>query len=114
MDNNQRLPATVAIWAAFTIIMAILIGTIGASDADINLGGGFILLVIVIALIVAVKESTEAIWTGTRSESPDAAKAKRDRRARMSRLIESLDDEEIYDLEALLLREEEEAQSFRQ
>jgi hypothetical protein len=62
-------------------------------------------------MAAAVASSTSTIW-GSHSEADrelDAAKTKRTSRARIERLVESLDDDEVYELEALLLDRDEKA-----
>lgn len=102
----MRLAATFIVWAAFTFIVAIFAAMIAAANYSVTTGGGIILMIVFLALMITVSNATRAIWTG-QAES-DAlenrrAKAKRRYRGRVERLLDDLDDEEVYDLQALLL-----------
>lgn len=109
MDSQYRLAATVIIWAAFVIMIGIIGGLIAASGFSLDLAGGGIVLVIILGMLVAVTQSTQAVWSGEQKtpsredERRAAGKAKRQERSRIERLIQDLDDDEIYDLEAMLL-----------
>jgi hypothetical protein len=110
MRDNTRLLATLVVWTALVMIIGIIGGVLVATGADLNwLGTGAVVLV-VLMLIAMVGVSMEAIWKGgeTSEDELRAAKTKRVSRTRMERLIEALDDNEIYDLEALLLARDEE------
>jgi hypothetical protein len=112
MRDNTRLLATLIIWGGFTIVIGIIGGLLATSDTTIDLGGAIIVLIIVLSLMALVGMSMQAVW-GVQSssaeddESARLAKAKRTGSRRVERLIESLDDDEIYDLEALLLSRED-------
>jgi flagellar motor component MotA len=108
MRDNTRLLATLIIWGGFTIVIGILGGLLATSDTTIDLGGAIIVLIIVMSLMALVGTSMQAVWNAQpghadEDESARLAKAKRTGSRRVERLIESLDDDEIYDLETLLL-----------
>jgi len=108
MRDNSRLVATLVIWIGFTIITA----TIGTSAtgpfAQSNSAAGF---GVILVLAMTAMISTLAVWLGrdrsVSAESSHVAKAKRQSRDRIERLVESLDDDDVYELEALLLARED-------
>jgi uncharacterized membrane protein YhiD involved in acid resistance len=108
MRDNSRFAATLVIWIGFTIITS-TIGTsaVGpfAHDSSVAVFG----VILVLALTAMI--STLAVWLGRsdsgQEESSRVAKAKRQSRDRIERLVESLDDDDVYELEALLLAREE-------
>jgi 4-hydroxybenzoate polyprenyltransferase len=111
MRDNTRLLATLVIWSAFTIIMGIIAAVVATGD-ELDWVGAVFLLIILLTLMVIVGTSTQAIWGAKQDDSADdeerrLAKAKRIGSRRVERLIEQLDDDEIYDLEALLLARED-------
>ena len=113
MKDTTRLLATLIIWGAFTIIIGIIGGLLAASHATLNGVDTIVLLIIVLSLMALVGTSMQAVWTATTNsanQDDDArlAKAKRVGSRRVERLIEQLDDDEIYDLEALLLSHRDE------
>ncbi|MBN1200283.1 MAG: hypothetical protein JXJ20_00370 [Anaerolineae bacterium] len=112
-ERGTRLLATLIIWGGFTAVMGILAGTVSASNMELDYVGGGILAVIVIFLIAAVMRSTNAIWSGMFTEYETFAKPKRTGRRRAERLIEMLDDDDLYDLETLLLERQEKESSVR-
>ena len=113
MHDLSRVGATCGIWGAMT---AIIIAMLTSAAGPIASADGSVLFGIVFVLAIAATITTLALWTlGNRTapvQRTRMAKSKRSRQDRMARLVESLDDEDIYDLEALLLatREDEEAQ----
>jgi flagellar motor component MotA len=114
MRDNTRLLATLIIWGGFTIIIGIIGGLLATSDTTIDLGGAIIVLIILLSLMALVGTSMQAVWSAQpgradEDESARLAKAKRTGSRRVERLIESLDDDEIYDLETLLLSREDSA-----
>jgi flagellar motor component MotA len=113
MRDNTRLLATLIIWAAFTIIIGIIGAMLVTAEAVLDTGGTVALLIILLALLAVVGSSTQAVWGARSADDADEqtrrAKDKRTGRSRMERLIEALDDDEIYDLESLLLSREESA-----
>jgi cobalamin biosynthesis protein CobD/CbiB len=111
MHDKTRLQATLVIWGAFTIIMGIIAAVVAAGD-ELDWAGGVFLLIIVTTLMVIVGTSTQSVWDAKQDDSEDdetrrVAKAKRTGSRRVERLIEQLDDDEIYDLETLLLSRED-------
>jgi hypothetical protein len=114
MKDDTRMVTTAVIWTAFTIIMGIIAAVLAITGAELDEVGIIALLVVIIGLMVTVANSTMAIWgfkSDEKAESEEAhrAKSKRTGQNRIARLIEELDDEEIYDLEALLLARDEDA-----
>jgi hypothetical protein len=114
MRDNTRLLATLIIWGAFTVIVGIIGGLLAASNAEFTGVDIVVLLIILLSLMALVGSSMQAVWgAGSGSAADDEAarlaKAKRSGSRRVERLIEQLDDDEIYDLEALLLSREDSA-----
>ncbi len=114
MRDSTRLLATLIIWGAFTTIIGIIGGLLAASNETIDMAGAIILLIVVLSLMALVGSSMQAVWNAQSGHAEDdesarLAKAKRTGSRRVERLIESLDDDEIYDLEALLLSREDSA-----
>jgi hypothetical protein len=116
MRELIRLIATLTIWIVFATVMGV---TLSSPTGPLNNANGGEITGIVAIMAAAATISTVVIWYGAkREESRESSaahiargKIKRIERDRVGRLIESLDDNEIYDLEALLLaRHEESAQ----
>lgn len=109
-----RIVATLLIWSCFTAITIALLTSVTGAIARAS-GVELFGIVLVIALAAAI--STAAVWTGTPGYTGGAdralAKAKRRRPRRAEDLLDSLDDEEIYELEALLLAREDQARQQR-
>ena len=107
MKDDTRMIATAVIWSAFTIIMGLIAAALIFTNAELDTIGIGALLAIVIGLMMTVANSTMAIWGFKPEETEDdkvrRAKSKNIERNRVERLIADLDDDEIYDLEALLL-----------
>ncbi len=108
MKDDVRMVTTVVIWIAFTIIMGLIMAALVISRPEMNPPEIGALLIIVIGLMMTVSESTKSIWSARSNDTEDKetarlAKSKRAGRSRIERLIAELDDEDIYDLEALLL-----------
>jgi len=107
MQDDTRMITTAIIWIAFTIIMGIIAAALIFTNAELDTIGIGALLAIVIGLMVTVANSTMAIWEfkpeEEKAEDTRRAKSKNIERSRVERLIAELDDDEIYDLEALLL-----------
>lgn len=111
-----RMIATAVIWiATIAAVITLLTSPTGAiAEAD-----GATAFGIVLVLAIAAALSTLPIWLSAREPRPQAraipvAKAKRHQQDRIERLVEALDDDDIYELEALLLardhRADEESQ----
>lgn len=106
-----RIIATLLVWVMFTVIVISLLTSVTGAISNAS---GSEVFGIVVAIAAAAAISTAAIWSaGSRDEGEESmsrsiAKAKRRRSRRAEELLESLDDEEIYDLEALLLSRERE------
>jgi len=113
MRDSARLGATLIIWLAFTVTMAVLLTTPTGAIAEAD---GATVFGIVLIMAVAALVSTVAVWAATRdkgAELQSRSKAKRSGGSRIERLVETLDDDEIYDLEALLLARDEQARERR-
>jgi hypothetical protein len=114
MREMVRLIATLTIWVVFATVMGV---TLSSPTGPLNNANGGEITGIVAVMAAAATISTIAVWTtGKRDESRDSreipiarGKPKRIERDRVERLIESLDDDEIYDLEALLLSRHDES-----
>ena len=105
-----RTIATLLIWVMFTTIVIAL--TTSATGA-IRSATGSELFGIIAAIAVAATLSTAAVWRGSKKDEDEdesmarsLAKSKRRLSRRAEDILESLDDEEVYDLEALLLSRE--------
>jgi hypothetical protein len=109
MSNGIRLWATLIIW----IIFAILSGTVLTSVTGPIATASENTLFNIIALFAATAGiSTAAVWFGgwqvSRAETEARrAKTKRQMPSRVRRLIDDLEEDEIYELEALLLSRED-------
>jgi hypothetical protein len=107
---NGRIVATVAIWMFLAILSSVILTTsTGAVSHNAAAAFGAVLV-----LAIAAAISTMTIWLTTlrdpaHQDSARLSKAKRSGRDRIERLIASLDDEDIYELEARLLARDEDA-----
>ncbi len=114
MNDSMRLAATVIIWIAFTLMMALIAAAVIITGTIIEGPMAVVILAIMLMLTVAVTSSTRAIWqSSAQAERPGGSRVRakqkhRDPR-RIERLIEDLDDDDVYDLEALLLAREQES-----
>jgi hypothetical protein len=111
MHDNTRLIATLIIWLVFALVMGIVGTVLIFSNVAFNWMIAALVFGIVVIMAAAVTSSTSSIWGSHRETDRelDAAKTKRTSRARIERLVESLDDDEVYELEALLLDRDERA-----
>jgi hypothetical protein len=114
MRDSMRLAATLIIWIALAAVMGILAGVAVAMGDQVDYVGAGMLFLLAVTLLVAVTTSTQAIWTSERTDPEHNATAKakralRNGRSRIERLVEVLDDDEIYELEALLLGQQAES-----
>ncbi len=112
MHDSSRLGATLIIWSALTVMFGIIGAILVTTNAEIDFWGGVFLLILIATLTEAAAKGTKAVWRAAPGQDADdsaraLAKAKRTRLDRLERLVDSLDDDEIYDLEALLLAEHE-------
>jgi membrane protein implicated in regulation of membrane protease activity len=112
MQEKTRLIATLVIWIGFTIMTSTLLTSVTGPIATAN-GAAVFGIVLVLAMVALL--STLVVWVGGHSyqeveRESRIAKAKRTNRNRVERLIESLDDDEIYDLEALLLSRDQDGE----
>ena len=105
-----RIGATLLVWAMFTAIVISLMTSVTGAIATASGSEAF---GIIVAIAAAAAISTAAIWSGSKKDEDEdesmarsLAKSKRRRSRRAEDILESLDDEEVYDLEALLLSRE--------
>jgi hypothetical protein len=113
MSGATRLTGTLIIWISFTIILGIMGAVISDSTLDTAVSG--IVFAIILVLTVGVTISTRAIWQSENAPAREIpiAKAKRLQRDRIERLIDALDDDDIYELQArLLAQRDEESRQF--
>lgn len=116
MRDTMRAMATLVIWIGFTTITAIVLTSATGPLAHSN---GAALFGIVLVLAITALCSTLAVWLGGREGTSQAqeiarsAKAKRTGRDRIERLVEALDDDEVYELEALLLSRDQDGELSR-
>lgn len=107
MRDIMRFVSTLFIWGmAGGIMLASVIATN-------NTGNSGILVPLVLFLSIAAAISTVGVWMGAQSHPGDDSlhsKGKRVPSRRVERLIAELDDDEIYDLEALLLARDDAAE----
>ena len=115
MRDMMRLIATLTIWVVFATVMGV---ALSSPTGPLNNADGGQITGIVAIMAAAATISTIAVWTAARQDSTARNRAipvargkkiKRVERDRVERLIESLDDDEIYDLEALLLSRHEDS-----
>jgi hypothetical protein len=113
MGAWQRFWATAAIWAGVTVTTIALFAIQSAQTptpfSEPMLFG------LVLVLLGAAVAGTRAVWqvvreTAAYDKAVRATKAKRSHTRRVARLIDELDDEDVYDLEALLVDREREQQ----
>jgi len=106
MRDIMRFVSTLFIWGmAGGIMLASVIATN-------NTGNAGILVPLVLFLSIAAAISTVGVWMGAQSHPGDdslRSKGKRAPSRRVERLVAELDDDEIYDLEALLLARDDAA-----
>ncbi len=121
MRDFMRLITTLIIWGAFVPVVGVILSSPAGGAID-RMNGGEIIALMAILTSGAVA-MTYAVWHSgfqrgqfgdyqhTRSSAPATlSKVKRDPQGRIERLVEALDDDEIYELEALLLAREQEAE----
>ena len=119
MRTNMRLYATLIIWFAVMAIMIVMFTASDAVRADPNMG---VFVALIFGLGAAI--STLAVWLSAIFERPqvlDAAQAAGKRknvervrdRDRMSKLVDRLSQDELYELEDLLLEREEQREAGR-
>lgn len=109
MREIIRIIATTIIWSVFLAVVGVSLTGVTGPISQMNGGEVVALMTVLMAGAVAM---TYAIWhSGFQREHADdyaarLSKSKRARPDRISRLIDDLEDEEIYELEALLLDRE--------
>ncbi|NLX10333.1 MAG: hypothetical protein GXY36_11810 [Chloroflexi bacterium] len=110
MNSNIRLIATLIVWVVLAAILGIMLtsptGAVSEASGDVIFG-------VVAVLAAAASISTLAIWFGVRdTPQPQShlAKGKRgDQRQTVRQILNTLEDDEVYELESLLLAQEDEA-----
>ncbi len=117
MRDILRLITTATIWGAMiAVIGVVLVSTTGPAS---RMNGGEIIGLVAIFMAGAIA-TTYAVWHGGfnigRAEAYHASRArlnkpKRAGRDRVERLIEDLEDDEIYRLEELLLGRDQERET---
>src|SRR3972149_6548605 len=99
--------ATAIIWIALTIILATALSSVSGPISNVNSGAVFgITLVLAVTALI----STLAVWMSGEQQGHSesrVAKAKRTQPDRVRRLVESLNDDEIYELESMLLNQQQ-------
>lgn len=114
MRDIMRMIATTIIWGAFISVVGV---TLSMSTGPVSRMNGGEIVGMVAVLMIGVVSMTYAIWHNgfqrgqfdTDREYERRSKPKRTTSGyqnRVSRLIDSLDDDDIYELEALLLDRE--------
>ncbi|MBN2305897.1 MAG: hypothetical protein JXQ72_15545 [Anaerolineae bacterium] len=111
MKDGGRVAATLILWIAFTIMFLAIVEVLNSAE-EVSMGASAMSVVVLLSILTAVTQSTRAVWGGNSQGKVDEsrasrAKTKRQTPSRVERLIEALDDDEIYDLEALLLARED-------
>lgn len=125
MRDSMRLYATLVIWIAFATMTGVLFTSVTSVLADASSG---IVLAVLITLALASMISTFAVWGGFEEESGPAAHdsgvgkikrastgehARRNHQSRVTRLLDTLDEDEIDELELLLHAREARAKHDR-
>ncbi len=119
MREIMRLIATTIIWGAFISVAGISLTGVTGPIAQMNGGEVVALMAIFMSGAIAM---TYAVWhsgfnvgrAGDYAGSEGRGKAKRSYPDRVERLIEELDDDMVYELEALLLARDREARERSQ
>lgn len=111
MGAWQRFFATAAIWAGVTVISIVLFAL--QSTQHPHPFSEPMVFALVFIIIGGAVGATRFVWQAVREISAQdraaqAAKAKRSHSHRVERLIDSLDDDAVYDLEVLLRDRERE------
>lgn len=106
---NVRLITTLIIWLVFAISLTMMV-TLPSSG--IFQASEVIVVTFILSLAVVAAISTLGVWGVLGHADDDAArrgKGKRSLASRVERLVDDLDDDEVYELEALLLNREDDA-----
>lgn len=105
MSEISKLIATFLIWMSFTIVMTS--GTSPLNSSDLS-GGSAVLAIVFLA--IAAGGSTLGIWVGTAKASREQSDGKAKRtRSRVGQFMDSLSDDEVAELRARLMVEEDES-----
>ncbi len=113
MHERYRFLTTAIIWLAFAgIVVAIVVG-LTATTAEIP-EAAFLAIVLFMMFLTAITGfSTARIWRGAMpmlaehyETEQQARKVKRASQERIKRLVETLDEDEIIELETLLMAQE--------
>jgi hypothetical protein len=105
MGAWQRFWATVVIWAGVTATTIVLFAM--QSSHTPRPFSEPMLLALVFIIIAGAVSATRAVWRAVREiaaqeKAAYATKAKRSHTRRIERLVNALDEDDVYDLEALL------------
>lgn len=112
MNDRYRFLSTGIVWVAYAVVMVSLFAALAISQPQFDV----LLLVFVAAFVLGLTAvagfSTGSIWRGASVGAAPAAKqaekAKRMASERVERLVETLDEDEIIELETLLLTRQDE------
>lgn len=113
MDARTRLWATGIVWSAFTLIVISIVTALAVTGTDLAAGEQVFLLLVFALLVAGVTAATRAIWGGAHVDETvkeRRGKLKRAMPSRVQRLVDDLDDDEVYELETLLLAREEDVE----
>lgn len=110
-SDNSRLLATLVVWGSFTSLFMVLFFVSAWIGRNLDGQSAFVMLVMFLAMLAGVIRATQAIWSSAPA-AEDPVKAKRMQNSRVRRLVESLSDDEVYELEALLLNQQTETPRY--
>lgn len=102
-----RVLISLVIWIG---VLSLIAASFTAVTGPITRANPGELLGMAAVLIIGAALGTAALWTGAGSQEEtdeQRGKSKRVRPSRVERLIDDLDDDEVYELEALLLARDE-------
>lgn len=97
-DAPMRVAATLFIWIAFALVMVIAIANAMFID-----GGPLVALAIITA--VAALGGTRYVWGSVQTAEPSRPAEKAKRRSRLERLLDEMDTDELEQLRARLMAE---------
>lgn len=113
MLDKYRFYATIAVWASLVLIIASIVTGLAVTGAILTESTLIPIIAGIMFLALMAGFSTARIW---RDAAPlpilqveaAAQKAKRSNRERLERLLESMDEDEVIELETLLMAQERE------
>lgn len=114
MNDLARFGATLVVWAATAAMVITVVVVLGASGAVLNTASLAVVAVALLIVLAVAARTTETIWESGRAlpgQAQQAAATKDKRRVsgRVARLVDTLDDDELIELETLLMVRDEEA-----